>query len=116
MKFYITRTSMWSDEKPCKEAVREKYVWVDERCASAPEDIPAFKDRPTDWWYGEGNNHRVENGCIKRDMEAEGWFIEISGLKELIDFIGKEGEVIVSFSENHISGYPIIEIYDDYRE
>lgn len=31
MKFRITRTSLWSTQKPCEEAVKEKFTRVEIR-------------------------------------------------------------------------------------
>ena len=112
MKMRITRTSLsWSDEKnpPIEEAIRGKYIYVDERTCDDPSKIHHYKG-DTKWWYEEGKNHRVENGHIKRDIEREGWLIVINSLEQLVDLSKKYGELIINADENEI------EIYDDYRE
>lgn len=117
MKFIVTRSSSWDDvQKPCEGAIREKYIVVDTRGTSKPENIPLSPGQSTNWWYEDGTNHRVENGCIARDFEGEGWFIEISSLEELIKFQETVYNSIIlsDYSLNH--KIKEIEIYDDYRE
>ena len=39
-----------------------------------------------DRWYGDGSNHRKENGLIVRDMqESTRWVIDIESLEQLMD-------------------------------
>lgn len=113
MKFKVTRTSRF-DGKPCAEAVKEPYTRVDARTAAAPELVSAYRDKPTDWWFGEGRNHRVERGHMKRDFDAEGWFIEIPDLSALMAFRDKYGQLIIGTAFD--APIDSIEIYDDYRE
>ena len=112
MKFIISRTSNWSDEEsPCCEAVREPHVRIDERTVDNPDKL----NQGPEYWYKLGQNHRVENGHIKRDFPYEAWSIEISSLEELLEFTKRYGRVII----NEYCGNPTlneIEIYDGYRE
>ena len=43
------------------------------------------------------------------------WTVEINNLNELIKFCGKYGETIIKAPQKD-DPYPILEIYDDYRE
>lgn len=114
MKFIISRTSLWNDEeKPCEEAIKDKYIRVDERTIDSPEKFNHKYER--DNWFSEGTNHRIDNGHIKRDFEDEDWFIEINTLDDLIKFQQKYGDIIIQdgFMNPDIKE---IEIYDSYRE
>jgi hypothetical protein len=116
MRFCVTRTSsrISDDKKPCAEAVRIDGLRVDERTVKHPDDN---KYIGSERWYSEGVNHRVERGHIKRDFPTSAWAVEIDGLAELMEFAGRNGEIIVSHGdESHFKGLPKIEIYDDYRE
>lgn len=109
MKFIIVRTS--AHEKPCDEAVRENYVKVDIRTVDDPSKLPYGGAN----WYSEGRNHRVENGMIKRDTDADAWFLELSSLDELVAFHKKYGSLVIDASYCNPDIIEI-EIYDDYRE
>lgn len=115
MKFMVTRTSVWDNDKPCDGAIKEKYIRIDTRNASKPEDVPAYKNSP-EWWYSEGTNHRIINGYIARDFEDEAWFIEIFTLEELIKFKDSVGSPIILNDFIFTNGVLELEIYDDYRE
>ena len=107
----ISRTSCWHEEKPpCDGAVRFEVMSVDRRRVDDPKKIPANKG--TDGgWYTRGENHRIEDGCICRDLGwREEWFIEVD---DVFGFAEKHGRCIVSVDED---GWKCIEIYDDYRE
>jgi len=116
MKFQIKRTSSWGN-KPCDEAFLDKYTRIDARTTDDPCKIPCYFDNPEKakkMWFGEGSNHRVENGWIKRDFEDEGWFIEINSLEELMKFHEKYGNLVIN--SDYSSSISTLEIYDDYRE
>lgn len=111
MKFHVSRTSIWDDEKsPCEEAAVGRYLDVDERTVNDPKKLKINKAEES--WYNSGHNHRVENGHIKRDFIRDGWMLELNSLEDLIKFSEKYGDLVVS-SE---SGSPTIEIYDGFRE
>ncbi len=116
MEFMVTRTSGMRDgESPCGGAVMKPFTRIDERTTKRPENISAFKGKDTSWWYGEGENHRVEHGHIKRDFQQDGWFIEIPDLDALLKFYSKHGNLIIQPSMWN-PAITAIEIYDDYRE
>jgi len=110
MNYRITRTSDWGDNSPCEEAVKGTYIDIDERTTDSPDKIPANLNQPTDWWYKDGTNHRVENGHIKRDFIRDGWIVDINSVDDLRKLSDKYGNLIFNSTENSI------EIYDDYRE
>lgn len=114
MKFMVLRTSCY-DGKPCDEAVLESFVRVDERTTDSPDKIPFYAGKPTDWWYSDGRNHRIENGHICRDFDAQAWFIEIPDLAALMAFAAQHGDIVIkkSYGNRNIDE---IEIYDDYCE
>lgn len=112
--FLITRTSTcdWT-VRPHQHAFSVSVIRVDERSVDCPSRVP-FNFGETSWWYGEGTNHRVEDGHIKRDMGYDNcWAIKISSIDELMIFIEQNGQCIVSIDRE---GYQCIEIYDTYRE
>ena len=113
MKFAVTRTS--TNGQPCEEAVLEEYIRIDEYDADNPEKV-GINPRNTSWWYDRGENHRVENGHIKRDFRTTGWFIEINSLDDLIAFKNKYGSLVIEDDPYNRNQFARIEIYDDYRE
>jgi hypothetical protein len=118
MKFQITRTS-GGEGKPKVNGkfplVHERYTRIDTRTVNDPAKIPA--EHGSAWWYAEGINHRVEGGRIKRDFpdDAEGWFVEIETLDDLMRLVDRNGSIIVNRAWDNDS-VRTIEIYDDYRE
>jgi hypothetical protein len=110
MIFHVTRTSIWSEKKPCDGVFQGKYTWIDTRTVDDPSKLFGVQK---DQWYTTGENHRVEDGFIKRDLIKDGWMIEINTLEELLDFCKEIKEEIVLTCKD---GTPGIEIYDAYRE
>ena len=109
----ISRTSDWSNCKPCEGAFEDSYIKVDERMIDTPEKFKLKSDREE--WYKNGENHRVENGHIKRDFEFKGWFININSLDQLNQFVKTYGDIVIY--QNYSNPDTLeIEIYDDYRE
>jgi hypothetical protein len=119
MHYVVTRTSLRSSElKPCDEAVKGVFTRVDMRTADDPKKIAAFHGTD-DWWYREGQNHRVikkrGKSLIARDFADERWYVEIETLDQLMQFIDKYGECVVG--PNFLNADVMsIEIYDGYRE
>lgn len=109
--FKVSRTShTYSKPQPCYAAMVLYFKKVDRRQVDDPSKVQFYKG-DTSWWYDVGSNHRVENGCICRDMgTAKDWFIEIT---DIMDFVRKHGECVVSIDDD---GFNCIEIYDYYRE
>lgn len=120
MEFKISRTSIWGEDKPCKEAYEKKIIRIDER------DFKSFEEHdnrfPNRKWESEGFNHKIlqpnnkyDTPHIYREFNDEIWAIEINTLEELINFHNKYGELVIkqSYENPNISE---IEIYDDWRE
>lgn len=103
----VSRASDWSDNQPCEEAILRKYTRKDTRSAACPTKVPAYCGQ-SEWWYNQGTNHRVENGCIVRDFEDETYFVTFKTLMDLTSFIAKYGSCVV-YTDS-------ITIYDDYIE
>jgi hypothetical protein len=107
--FLCSRTSVY-DGCPCEDAFQILIPCIDCRAVDDPKKVPAYHGQES-WWYEEGTNHRVENGLIYRDMPPiKVWAVKLSNI---MDFVSKYGECIVSVSRQ---GYQEIEIYDSYRE
>lgn len=117
MKFLITRTSNtpFIEEKrmrqPHDKAYVGKYLEIDMWSVDAMQKINNKRER--DSWHDKGLNHRIEDGWAKRDIEKDGWFINLGSLDELLELV-KEEEIVVSRPNR--TKYFEIEIYDDYRE
>lgn len=116
MRFFISRVSMYREEKPCEEAFEAIYTRIDERTSDDPAKIgyfQSFPERIQQEWYGEGVNHRVEHGHIKRDFPGErDWAIDINSLEELYALYQKYGPFMIR--EHIFSEAPEINIIDDY--
>lgn len=93
-------------EKPHNKAIMKKGYIVDARRWGSVDEMPEYWRKE---WHERGINHRVENGCIKRDLEIEDWYIEINFLHELMELIEDCGNSLVIDNEKII-------IYDDYLE
>lgn len=61
---------------------------------------------------GDFGIHKMSGRKRKYSREPV-WLVEIKNLKELMKFMEKYGDIIIS---EGYRGYPSIEIYDDYRE
>lgn len=115
MKFVVSRASAWSDDVcPCEGAKRIVVNKTDIRTVPAHLDMAKFYSATN--WYKRGTNHRVLNdGRIARDIQENLWVITISHLKNLMEFIDKYGQVVVSHYPD-TQDLPEIMIYDDYIE
>jgi len=112
MRFLLTRSSdAFHNKKPCEEAEWGKYYYTDERTVCDPAEVGMYRGQ-TEWWYKHGFNHRIENGHIKRDIEEEGWTLELVSLEDVISLCRRVGHSLI------VNTVPCleIEIYDDYRE
>lgn len=118
MIFEVIRTSDISGKKiPYEKCIRIKLKLVDRRNFLTPELYDRCKASNCKKWFDEGENHRIEDGCILRDIgEKETWGMEINALEELLNFINETGEEVI-ISKSYIDyRTPCLEIYDDYRE
>lgn len=80
MEYRVSRDMTELHVKPCARAVRKRYVWKDHRSFSSPD---YFHEKNREEWFEEGENHRIENGHIVRDLVRMGWFISVDNLEEL---------------------------------
>jgi hypothetical protein len=108
----VRKTSQYfdMDNPPCEGAVEVETRIIDRRNCDDPRKIPAHNGTDGDWWI-KGTNHRIEDGCICRDMGwQKSWFIELS---DVMEFARHYGTCVVSVAND---GHEEIEIYDDHRE
>lgn len=110
----VSRTSMANSsiEIPCDEAERVPFVRVDRRNI----DDPLKNKFIGKTWYDFGRNHRVENGCIARDFDDERWMVWIADDDDLLAFVKKYGDIILSINTDGLEHCFEIEIYDACRE
>ena len=120
MKFRVTRSSMYSafnpDYKPCEGAYLSNLPKLRTEVRTLPT-FSAFDDKHgarEGTWCSKGINHREESGCVFREVpqKGKGWYIKLTSLKALKEFISEHGECVLS----EIDGDLVIEIYDNYRE
>lgn len=112
MIFKVERTSEWSDDiQPIEEAYKGKCLKT--QCLLFPTFEAFEKDRDFSF-KADGMNHRVlPDKTIARDFEIECYLIEIKTLEDLMKLEMKYGDIIIRHSNYN---YPILEIYDTWRE
>lgn len=99
MKFIITMASHWGDDRPCEEAKAETYTKTQQR----------LSQYVTEEWRNGGSNHREENGMALREIRLVRWVVNITSLKQLVEFQKKYGRLILEDNNG-------LRIYDDYIE
>ena len=117
MEFLLTSTSGAVEER-IPNTVIKKYKKVEVRGFSSFEEFDKRLSRMEGNWLSKGVNHKVSKGRIQREFPngAEGHFIEINSIEELLEFHRKVGcELIITSATNNES-IPAIEIYNYYRE
>lgn len=117
MEFLLTSTS-GRVENQIPNTVIKKYTKREVRTCSTFEEFDKRFSRMEGSWLSKGVNHKASKGQIQREFPngAEGHFIEINSIEELLEFQRKVGsELIINSSFNNES-IPAIEIYNDYRE
>lgn len=100
MRFLVSRGSArFFDKglKPLPAARWQRYVHRDERGVDDPAKVPAYRGE-TDWWYGDGRNHRVEGGHIVRDRDDWGWFLKVETMEELLVLLREHSSLWVEAS------------------
>ena len=114
MRFWITRTSVWSGHPGVEEAqlgIRPRY---DTRTFKTFEeyDKRRFRDGR---FLDRGTEHEVlpnGEGIRRRIEDKEAWFVEVESLEDLMALNQRYGNLIISTHDV----VPSIEIYDGYRE
>lgn len=119
MKFKVSRTSVYSDDKkPCEGAKKETYTEIDIRTLGSFQKFDDKHGERHGSWLLKGEHHCVnEEGYIQREFPdaCMGWFLEINTLEDLIEFQKEHGDIVIGeccYNPNIIE----IEIYDDFRE
>ena len=100
MRFIISRYRNQDEaDPPCDEAIWTKIIRVDERTANHPAKIPMnhrlSNQEAMDWWHGDGANHRIENGHIKRDFIDCAWIVDLNTYGEFLAFYRKYGPLTI---------------------
>lgn len=117
MEFLLTSTSGWVENR-IPDAVIKKYTKIEVRNFSSVEEF----DKRLSWidgnWLSKGVNHKTSKGRIQREFPngAEGHFIEINSIEELLEFQKKVGNELIITSAIDNESIPAIENYNDYRE
>lgn len=112
MIFKVERTSdFFSEEKPIEECYLGKCIETEVRTVATFEE---FKELTGSDFKSVGVNHRkFSDKTIARDFEKECYLVDINTLEELMDIKNKYGDIIVW---DYKYNYPVLEIYDTYRE
>lgn len=112
MIFKVERTSEWNkDVQPIEEAYKGKSIRHEWYLLPSFE---AFDEKHNCNFTAKGTNHRVlPNQTIARDVEIECYLIEIKTLEALMELEMKYGDIVIRRSSY---SYPVLEIYDDWRE
>ena len=117
MEFLLTST-IGRVENQIPNAIIKKYKKVEVRGFSSFEEF----DKRLSWmegnWLSKGVNHKTSKGRIQREFPngAEGHFIEINSIEELLEFQKKVGNELIITSAIDNESIPAIEIYNNYRE
>lgn len=114
MEFKVHRTSDWFEKgKPCDEAFEITVYQIAKTKCTSLEEYFAKHGR---LFYKDNQVYlNEESGYVEVEVGSGiEWRIEIKSLDELIEFIKKYGECVVSYNEGN--EMPAIEIYDAYRE
>ena len=106
--FLISRRSEPCQETPpCDGAYRVWVQNIDVRTTDDPKKVPAYRGDDK-WWYSKGENHRMIDGKIARDIEPiHVWVVRID---DLAQFAKKHGSIIIDHKSN---GWATVEICDD---
>lgn len=117
MEFLLTSTSGWV-ENQIPNAVIKKYTKIQVRGCLTFEEFDERFSRIEGNWLSEGVNHKASKGRIQREFPngAEGYFIEINSIEELLEFQKKVGNELIITSAIDNESIPAIEIYNNYRE
>ncbi len=117
MEFLLTST-IGGVENKIPNAIIKKYKKVEVRYFSNFEEF----DKRLSWiegnWLSKGVNHKTSKGRIQREFPngADGHFIEINSIEELLEFYRKVGSELIITSATNNESIPAIEIYNYYRE
>jgi hypothetical protein len=110
MKYKITRTSIFGEKKPCKEAKEVSVITFTDSTASK------LKDALVHSWVRRGNAVQ-KKGFVRvySNVKKPIWIVDIPNQEALAEFVEKYGDIVITHSDTDEFPYEI-EIYDDYRE
>ena len=117
MEFLLTST-IGRVKNQIPNAIIKKYKKVEVRGFSSFEEF----DKRLSWmegnWLSKGVNHKTSKGRIQREFPngAEGHFIEINSIEELLEFQREVRSELIITSAIDNESIPAIEIYNGYRE
>ena len=117
MEFLLTSTAGYVENR-IPNVVIKKYKKVEVRGFSSFEEFDKRLSRIEGNWLSKGVNHKASKGQIQREFPngAEGHFIEINSIEELLEFQREvRSELIITSATDNWS-IPAIEIYNYYRE
>lgn len=118
MKFIIDRASLWcDDEKAPHELAHKEQVKIYENYTfKSFEDYDNVKYHKAKGikFTDEGYDHKVTEKGICRTVNENRWVIEFNTLEDLIDFVNKNGSIIIN--DDNLCEYKRITIYDDWVE
>ena len=117
MEFLLTSTSGGVENKIPNTTIK-KYTKREVRTCSTFEEFDKRFSRREGTWLSKGVNHKTSKGRIQREFPngAEGYFIEINSIEELLEFQKKVGNELIITSAIDNESIPAIEIYNNYRE
>ena len=105
-QYVVTRTSIWSEEKPVEEAFKRTLTKHVTLKSTAAEHVK------------EMTRKKCERYVVHQDMsitfyiKKDAWVCDIP---DLCAFVEKYGRIILMKPDNE-EGLWFVEIYDDYRE
>lgn len=117
MEFLLTSTSGGVEERIPNTTIK-KYTKREVRTFSTFEEFDKRFSRIEGNWLSKGVNHKASKGQIQREFPngAEGHFIEINSIEELLEFQRKVRNELIITSATNNETIPAIEIYNYYRE
>src|ERR1700690_847273 len=86
MRFFICDVTKDTPLPPVKGAFVVEYTHTEKLAYSDPAQAYPFADN-TDWWYGHGVNHRIQDGKITREVVRKAWYVDLNTLDELIALV-----------------------------
>ena len=117
MEFLLTSTAGYVENK-IPNTVIKKYTKIEVRTCSTFEEFDKRFSRAEGAWLSKGINHKTSKGQIQREFPngAEGYFIEINSIEELLEFQREVRSELIITSAIDNESIPAIEIYNYYRE
>ena len=117
MEFLLTST-LGDTEKQIPNTTIKKYTKREVRTCSTFEEFDKRFSGREGAWLSKGVNHKASKGRIKREFPngAEGHFIEINSIEELLEFQREVRSDLIITSATDNESIPAIEIYNGYRE